>query len=244
MVIGPQMQASSVDALKGLYNSQSKVSKQFESGEMEDVAGFKWSMTQNLANHTTGPQGGSPQVSSAPANAATTLVTKGWTASAASRLVVNDVFTIAGVYSVNPVSKASTGVLQQFRVTAAFSSDGSGNGSVSVYPAFNFTANASQNISAQPAVDAAISVVGAPSTLSAQGIAAHKGAIALAFAPLPKPDGVHEAATKTDRKSGFSMRFVRWYDGDDDLWKARFDVKYGIKVLRPEWVVRLASKEA
>jgi hypothetical protein len=244
MVLGPQMQADSVDALKGLYNSQSKVSKQFESGEMEDVAGFKWSMTQNLASYTTGPQGGTPLVSSAPANEATTLVTKGWTASASSRLVVNDVFTIAGVYSVNPVNKVSTGVLQQFRVTAAFSSDGSGNGSVSVYPSFNFTANAKQNISAQPAVDAAISVVGAPSTLSAQGIAAHKGAIALAFCPLPKPEGVHEAATKTDRKTGYSLRFVRWYDGDNDLWKARFDVKFGVDVLRPEWVVRVASGAA
>lgn len=243
-LIGPEMQLEIVDGLKGLYNSQGKIADQFDSGEVSSkAAGLKFAMDQNLASHTVGPQGGSPLVKTLPTTGDSALVTKGWTASAASRLVVNDVFTVANVYGVNLVSKVSTGKLQQFRVTAAFSSDGAGDGSVSVYPPM-YSSGPKQTITALPQVNAVISVLGAANTVSAQGIVAHKSAIALAFCPLPKPEGVDTASSKTDKKLGISMRFVRWFDGDTDLWKARFDVKYGIKVLRPEWVCRVASGAA
>lgn len=243
-LIGPEMQLEIVDGLKGLYNSQGKIAGQFDSGEVSSkAAGLKFAMDQNLASHTVGPQGGSPKVKTLPASGDTALITKGWTAAASSRLVVNDVFTVPNVYGVNPVSKVSTGKLQQFRVTEAFSSDVAGEGSVSVYPPM-ISSGAKQTITALPQVDAAISVLGAAGTVSAQGIVAHKSAIALAFAELPKPDGVDQSSTKTDKKLGLSMRFIRWYDGDDDLWKARFDLKLGIKVLRPEWVCRVASGAA
>ena len=244
MIIGPQMQADIVDALKGLTEKGSKIGSQYESGEIgRGVAGFNWDMDQNVQTHTVGPLGGTPLLNGAPANGATSVVTDGWTAAAASRLKANDVFTIASVYAVNPVSKASTGVLAQFRVTADFSSDAGGAGTISIEPAIYFS-GARQNVSAQPADNAALTIVGAANTAGANGAAWHKSAIALAFCELPKPDGVDMASTKTDKKLGISLRFVRWYDGDSDLWKARFDVKYGIKVLRPEWVVRVASGAA
>lgn len=244
MILGPQMQADAVSFLSGLYNAQSKVGKQYETGEMgRGVAGFNWDMDQNVSTHTVGPLGGAPLLNGAPANGASTLVTDGWTAAAAARLKQNDVFTIANVNSVNPVSKVSTGVLMQVRVTADFSSDVAGAGTISIDPPLYFS-GAKQNVSAQPADNAAITVFGAASTLGANGIALHKSAIALAFAELPKPEDTDMAATKTDKKLGISLRFIRWYDGDADAYKARFDVKYGIKVLRPEWVVRVAALAA
>lgn len=245
MIIGPQMQVSIVDALKGLYQSSPKLADQYSTGEIgRNVAGFNWSMDQNIANHTVGPLGGAVFLNGAPANGATTLSTDGWTAAAAARVKANDVFTIANVYSVNPVSKQSTGELQQFRFTADYSSDAGGAiTGASIEPAIYFS-GAQQNVSAQPADNAALTILGAANTVSAQGAAWHKSAIALAFAPLPKPDGVDMGATKTDSQLGVSMRFVRWYDGDTDLFKCRFDVKYGVKVLRPEWVCRVASGAA
>jgi hypothetical protein len=27
------------------------------------------------------------------------------------------------------------------------------------------------------------------------------------------------------------LRYIRWYDGDDDKWKSRFDVVYGFKTI-------------
>ena len=244
MIIGPQMQADIVDALKGLHENSRKVASQYEAGEMgRGVAGFNWDMSQNISTHTNGPRGGTPLTNGQPAAGATTLVTDGWTAAAASRVKKNDVFTIASVYAVNPVSKESTNVLQQFRVTADGSSDGSGNLTLSIEPAIYFS-GARQNVSAQPADNAALTFFGDASIAGAQGATWHKSAIALAFSELPKPEGVHMASTKTDKQLGVSLRFIRWYDGSDDKFKARFDVLYGIKVLRPEWVCRVASGAA
>jgi hypothetical protein len=48
-----------------------------------------------------------------------TLITNGWTAAAAARVVVGDTFTIAGVFDVNPVTKATLPILKQFVVAPA-----------------------------------------------------------------------------------------------------------------------------
>lgn len=242
MIVSPQGAADIVDGLKGLYQSDSKLASQYESGKMgRNVAGFNWDMDQNVGTHTVGPLGGTPLVNGASQTGAT-LVTDGWTAAAASRLKKNDVFTIAGVYAVNPVSKVALNVLQQFRVTADVSSDGTGAASIPIEPSIVVTGG-QQTVSASPADNAALTIFGAAGagTAAANHIGGHKGAIALAFAELPKPDGVDMASTKTDKQLGVSLRFVRWYDGDADRFKARFDLKYGIKVLRPEWLVRVAG---
>jgi len=242
IVFGPQMQSNVVDALKGLFNNSKKIGGQFDSGEMGSAVGFDWQMDQNIYTHTVGAQGGTPLVNG-PSQTGASLITDAWTAAVAVRLKQGDVFTIAGVYSVNPVSKNSTGVLAQFVVTANASSDVAGNCTISIYPSLTATGN-QKTISAAPADNAAITVVGAANTLSAQGMAWHKSAIALAFAELQKPDGVDMSSTKTDKQIGVSMRFVRWYDGDNDRFKARFDVLFGMKVVRPEWATRIASGAA
>lgn len=242
VLYGPQMQANIVDALKGLFNTSSKISSQYNDGEMNAAIGFNWEMDQNVYTHTVGPLGGTPLVNGASQTGAT-LITDGWTAAAASRLKNGDVFTIAGVYAVNPVSKSSTGVLQQFVCTADKSSDASGNITIPIYPSL-VTSGATQTVSGSPADNAAITVLGAANTLTAQGLALHKSAIALAFAELQKPQGVDMASVKTDADSGVSMRFVRFYDGTTDAFKARFDVLFGMKVVRPEWIVRICSGAA
>jgi hypothetical protein len=56
------------------------------------------------------------------------ILTKGWTNAVASRLKKDDIVTFAGCYAVNPTTRASTGALRQFTVTADFSSDVSGGG--------------------------------------------------------------------------------------------------------------------
>ena len=94
--------------------------QQYKTGNMGLAIGAKFSMDQNVYPHTVGPLGGTPLCDGVPTSGATTLVTKGWTASAASRLKRGDIFTIANVYAVNPQSRQSTGQLRQFVVTADF----------------------------------------------------------------------------------------------------------------------------
>jgi hypothetical protein len=209
---------------------------------MGRAVGFNWQMDQNVTSRTAGALGGTPVIDGTIASGATSITTDGWTA---STLVVaeGDVFTLASVYSVNPVSKNSTGQLQQFVVTAAGTSDGSGDLTISMSPSI-ITSGATQTVTAVPADGSAVSFASGVSVASAQGMAWHKSAIALAFAELQKPAGVDMASVKTDKQIGVSMRFVRLYDVDTDVFKSRFDVLFGYKVVRPEWVCRVQSGAA
>jgi hypothetical protein len=232
-------QAAVVKGLQGLFNAPDKISEQFNTGNLGKFYGFKNSMDQNVINRVVGPLGGAPLVNGA-AQTGNTLVTDGWTAAAASRLLVGDTFTIAGVFSVNPQSRQNTGTLQQFVVTAPFSSDGAGTGSISISPAITPT-GAYQNVTNSPADNAAITVVGAAGTLTTQNLAYHRDAFTLVTADLPLPGGVDMAARKSDPQTGTSIRVVRAYDITTDLFPCRLDVLYGWAPLYPEWSVRIQS---
>jgi hypothetical protein len=238
LVISSGMEVEIVDALKGLFQSSDKISDQYEKGKMGMAAGFKWSMDQNVLNHTVGPLGGTPLVNGSTAQGATTLVTDGWTASAALRLRAGDVFTIAGVFAVNPQSRQSTGALQQFVVTANVSSDGSGNATIPIFPAIQST-GAFATVSALPADNAAITVLGAANTVSPTGLAYHRDAFVLGCADLQLPKGVDMASRVSDKQLGMSIRMVRDYDINSDTFPCRLDVLYGWKAVYPELACRV-----
>lgn len=226
IIMDPNAQAGIINNLTTLFNPSKEISDQYKDGSMGKAIGAKWSMDQNVVSMTVGPQGGSPQVAAVPASGASVLSTKGWTAAAALRLNQGDIFTIAGVYSVNPQSRATTGQLQQFVVTSAFSSDGSGNGSVSISPAM-ISSGQFQNIDALPAVNAAITVLGTAGTVSPMNLCYHRDAFILGCADLPLPKGVDMASRVSDKKVGVSIRMVRAYDIVNDMFPCRLDVLYG-----------------
>ena len=55
-VLSPRLNGASVQALSGLFNSQSKLADQYGSGLMVDAIGFNVSMDQNVQTHTNGSQ--------------------------------------------------------------------------------------------------------------------------------------------------------------------------------------------
>jgi hypothetical protein len=236
--ISPAANVKIVDALKGLFQASSEIDKQYKRGLMGVAAGGEWNLAQNLYSYTSGPLGGTPTLNGVPASGATAIVTTGWTASAASRLKAGDVFTIAGVNKCNPITKQDTGQLQQFVVTADFSSDGSGNGSVSISPPI-YTSSSLQNVVAAPATNAALTILASASTVTVNNILMHKEAFALGFAPLEMPMGVDFAAVETDPDTGVSLRIVRQYDITTDKFKCRMDALYGWAGLRPEWACKI-----
>lgn len=239
VVINPAAQTSTVDALKGLFQSGDKIAAQYESGMMGQSLGFSFKMSQNVNSQTVGPLGGTPLVNGA-SQSGSTLVTKGWTSAAASRLKKGDVFTIANVNAVNPQTRVSTGALQQFVVTADFSSDGSGNGSVSIYPAIS-SSGAYQNVDSVPADSAALTIVGTASTAYPQNLAYHKDAFVLGMADLDLPGGVEMAARASDPDSGLSVRIVRAYDINSDNHPCRIDVLYGWQTIYSELACRITG---
>lgn len=77
------------------------------------------------------------------------------------------------------------------------------------------------------------------SKVSPQGIVYHKSAFALAFADLPLPRGVHEAARAADAEIGMSMRMVTAYTINNDALPTRCDILYGYDGLYRPMAVRV-----
>ena len=238
MTLGPQAMADVVNDSSGLFNASTNISKQYNDGVISVPAmGFKFNMSQNTANHTTGTftTGSTPLTAGVGVEAATTLATDGWAASTAI-LKTGDIFTIAGVNQVNAKTKASTGVLQQFVCTADETSDGSGLNTINMEPALISTGQY-QNIDALPADNAAITPLGAEGTQYNQALAFHKNFGSMGFADLHLPTGVSYASRKVE--DGISMRLVDVYDVESDQQKMRFDVLFGYKTVIPRWAARV-----
>lgn len=237
LILNPKNQAGVVKGTKSLFQSSEQIAQQYEKGVMGIAAGFKWRMGQNVYSQTVGPLGGTPLINGASQSGAS-LVTDGWTAAAASRLKKGDVFTIANVNAVNPLTYQSTGDLQQFVVTADVSSDGSGNLTAAISPSI-VTSGPTQNVDSAPADNAAITVLGAASTVTPLNMAYHKNAFMFGCADLEMPKNVDMSAYARDEESGLSIRFVRYYDGNEDRLISRLDILYGWLVANPYWACRV-----
>jgi hypothetical protein len=244
-VISPMMQATIVNALTGLFHQGEQISAQYVKGTMGAAAGFRWFMDQNVGTHTVGPLGGTPVVDGNNQTGDTILV-RGFTAAAARRLNYGDVITLAGVYSVNPQSRESTGELQQFVVTANVDSDASGDAEIPISPSI-VTSGVFQTVTASPADGAAVLTFGHASNYADEviknGLAFHKNFATLACADLPLPRGVDMAAVVSDKQLGLSIRMIRAYDINLDRFPCRLDILYGWAVLRPELACRVVSSQ-
>ena len=150
-------------------------------------------------------------------------------------ILAGEVITIAGVFAVHPETKVSTGVLQQFVVTADYAG---GAGSLAISPAM-VTSGAAQNVSNAPADNASIGVAGSAGVGYGQSLLFHEDAFTFATADLLMPRGVDWGAREV--YDGISMRVVRQYDINNDKFPCRIDVLYGFKALRPQLACRLAS---
>lgn len=248
-VINPTFEATLVDALKGLFQSATQIKEQYEKGQMGMALGFEWYMDQNSAVHTIGLLGGTPLVNGA-GQTGTSLVTDGWTA---STLILNrgDVIQLGtgatGVYAVNPQSRASTGRLQDFVVTADVTSDGSGNATIplgtAITPAGQFqttntTAADNTAIYVFNTAQAGQSAISA--TQTPVGLTFHRDAFTLATADLPLPTGGVVAAFRaSDPDLGISLRVVQAYDINTDKMPLRIDVLYGWSTMRNEMACRV-----
>jgi hypothetical protein len=228
---------SNVDLLtdtKGLFQSASNISKQYREGMLGRTGGFDWYENTLMPRHTTGT-----------AAATTGYLTNDATAQTGSTLTVDtgtttflkgDIITIAGVNRVHPETKASTGQLQKFVVTA---DSGASATSLSISPAIVATGGR-QNVTNGAANNQAIvKVIGGASASYDQSLAFHKDAFAFATADLQLPRGTDMASRQV--MDGISMRFIRDYDVADDKFKSRFDVLYGFKSIRPQLACRLIA---
>lgn len=235
-IITPETEAALVGGLTPLqFNPQQAVSKMFETGQMSNMLGFNWYMSQVLSSHTGGTRTNTtPQVNGATQGTAGTVLVKG--AGVSPTWTVGDVFTMAGCYDVNPETKQTLPYLKQLVVTEASNADGSGDGTITFEPALVIS-GAYQNCSGYPTNSGAITWLGTASYTYSNDILMHKKAFAFASAPLVLPGGMDMAATA--EMDGLRVRFVRGYDIVNARMLSRMDIFYGVTKLRPEWATRV-----
>lgn len=242
-VIGPDEQVEIIDSLKALFHSSTEIDRQYREGNMGMAAGNKWSMDQNVGNHTVGTwESGSTGVTAGANQSGSTISTDGW-ANSTDILKAGDIITIADVYHVNPQNRQSTGQLMQFVVTEDVTSTGGGLADIPISPALT-SSGAYQNVDSNAGDGKAITVFAASSedTQSVQNLVYHRDAFTLACADLPLPTrGVTDAARVSDNQLGMSMRMIRAYDVNNDNWPCRIDVLYGWRTLYPELACRVVG---
>lgn len=231
-MLSPGHTATIVDALKGLFHQSDAIEQQYREGKMGKTAGFTFYENTHVADHTTGTavKATGYLTNAATAQTGSTLVVD----TGATTFLVGDVITIAGVNRVHPETKVSTGILQQFVITA---NSGANATSLSISPAIT-ASGAKQNVTNGAADNSAIVKVGAAaSELLNSSMVYHRDAFALATADLILPKGVDFAAREV--MDGISMRIVRQYDIVNDKLPTRVDILYGYKTIRPQLACRI-----
>jgi hypothetical protein len=234
--VNPAANAGLVEGMKGLFNPTGTISRQFKNGMMgEGILGLdEINMSQSILNHTNGDWGTSITVTSTVTTQGQATLPISFTGSSKT-WNVGDVFTIAGVFAVNPQTRQSTGSLQQFTVTAV--GTGTSTATLDISPAIYTSGHALATVNSFPQASAVVTMVGSANTGYAQNLVYHKNAISFATADLLLPQGVDMASRQVH--NGISMRIVRQYDINNDRMPCRIDVLYGYAAIRPLGAVRM-----
>lgn len=233
LLLNTQDNLDLVDSLKGLFQDSTEIAKQYREGKVGRTAGFGDIYENTLL----------PSQNTGTAASATTYTVNGATQVGAGVIVAvgattfkrGEVVTFAGCNRVHPETKADTGVLQQFVITADYAG---GAGTLAISPSI-VTSTGRQNVSASPTNGGAVVKVGGASAVYKPSLAFHKDAFTFATADLVQPKGVDFAAREV--MDGISMSMVRAFQISDRSFPCRIDVLYGYKTLRAQLASRILS---
>ena len=249
-VLDPFTCASLSDEVTKLFK-ESMVEQAYKMGYRGKVSEYDTYESQNLPKHTVGDHGGTPLVAGTITNG-DTVTTDGWTASTTGLLLAGDVITFAGVFGVNPQNYETTGLLQEFVVTEDVDSNAGGLATIKISPSLNdgtaTTTNAAgdtislkayQNVTALPADNAPITVLGAANTTYEQNYLFHRDAIALAMIDLELPQSAVIKSRAADPETGLSLLMTAAYDINEQTEITRIDAVWGADMIYGELALRL-----
>lgn len=219
-----------IDQLKGLFNSQPQLRRQYEEGLMGRAAGFDWYETSIMPAQAYGTSAipGTYDVNGTVTEGATSIPVDTGTGT----LRAGQHVTFANVYAVNPLTKESTGVLRTFVVTADYAG---GAGNLPISPAI-YAAGPEQNVTALPADNADVVVLGATGQTGVN-LAFARDFVTFASVDLPLPPNKDASRATIGGPRGLSVRMIRDYDTINDQFLNRVDILWGSAVLRPEFGV-------
>lgn len=249
-ILDPFTCAALSDEVTKLFK-EAMVETAYKKGYKGEVAAYATYESQNLPKHTVGAHGGTPLIAGAIVNGSS-VTTDGWDVSTVGLLLAGDVITFDGVFGVNPQNYTTTGLLQEFVVTADVDSDAGGLATIPISPALNdgtativnatgdvVSLKAYQNITALPADNAPISVMGAASTTYEQNYLFHRDAIALAMIDLELPQSAVIKSRAADPETGLSLTLTGAYDINEQTEIHRIDAVWGADLVYGELALRL-----
>lgn len=231
---------SAVNARKGLFQSSAEVAKQYKMGYMGISDGFNFLENELVYKHTNGADVAVAVEATvlAIATGASSIGVDGVTSGATIKK--GSVFTIANVYSVHPITKQSTGQLQQFTVTADVTETAGNSVTIAISPTiYGPTSGALQNVDALHVDEAAVTFVGSASTTYTQNLCFHKNAFRKVSVPLVMPRNAEFAAQET--YEGITVAIIRDFDVKTRKMITRLDFLGGLVADRPEWACRITG---
>lgn len=235
-LLNPTAMRSAVNARKGLFQNSADIAKQYRLGYIGESDGFTYLRNNLLPTHTRGTATGTITVTTTSTEADSTIALTG---TGSQTLKKGDVFTIANVYAVHPITKVKQNFLQQFVVTADNTASSGAYTGVAISPSIYAGSNGLQNVDSLPQSSAAVTLVGSLSTGYVQNFAYHPSAFRFASVPLMKPNGTHMCEQET--VDGMTVRV--WMDSNilTDKMILRLDFLGGFAAVRPEWAARITA---
>jgi len=232
--------ASAVDSDKGLFVFDRK---EYEQGYIGRAHGFEWLENELLYRHTNGNDVTGLAVETDVVTIATGMSTLGidGLTNSTGTLTKGTVFTIAGVNAVHPQTKADLGYLKQFVHTGtSVTANGSGQATLTLSePIYSSASGSLQNVSALPADEAAITVVGSASTTYSQSLMFHKDAFRVCSVPLILPTSAEFAEQASE--DGINVAIVRGFDTLTRKMITRVDFLGGLAAVYPRWACRVTD---
>jgi len=236
LVLDPNAAWDLADGLKGIYNA-AMAKEMVAEGVIHRVGGMTLFEDQNVRLHSPNTLTGTPVIDTV---SSVTFITSGQNATtstvhvdgiSAGAVKAGDIFTIAGVNSVNPVSYQDTGNLQEFTVTATVAQ--ATDMPLVVRPAI-YASGAYQSVTADPADGAAVTFY----TAHTANLGFHKNAFALVFSAIEPLTG-QDSSNITDPASGVSIRVTHGSNILQSKNITRLDILFGVKAIYPDLAARL-----
>jgi len=245
----PKLSKYLLETVTAATSTQESVLARFgDSSKIKNLAGLRVLFTQQLPALTTGTRtngainGAAQNVDYKDVSRSTTTNGLFLTQTldidglgAAATIADGEVFTIAGVEAYDNRKRASQGRLQEFRVIGATTANGSGEATVTIFPALivqnaSVTGDAGVNaahatVTAAPADGATVTFKGTASTTYLERAIVSRKAIRVETA-APEPGLSGENASQRMNKVPLTLAGYRYTDGDTRRTSVRFDAIY------------------
>ena len=238
MVLNPAAYWAIANGLTGLFvmpTAKDAVIK----GYLATIGNYEIYMDQNVPALATGIHvSTNGKVLANGGGLAGIISTWGWNTT--DTFLVGEVVTFSNTFAINPQSRVSTGVLKPFVINTSSGCAGTST-NLNISPTI-VSSGPYQNVSAQPVSTDTVAILtgtGAASSSYPQNMAFTRDAMGLVMVPMEIPQGVDFSARETYRN--ISMRVIRAYDINNDVFPTRIDILYGTAQYYDELGVRLTG---